>query len=187
MFSLKIGIDMDGVMVDTIRFISKEFSDAYGRVITPDDIVHRMGKIEGSGRLFEERGEYLLCSLAPMEHAAEVINGLGEQYEIVIISARFRMHYAATLEWLKKYGIRADAVIFTEGGGKADICVKNGIDLLIEDSLSNAIEVSNAGIQVLLMSTEYNRTAGNAHIDYCDSWDEIDRYIRCVTREQAAG
>lgn len=178
---------MDGVIVDTINFISREFSREYGCLVTPDDIVHRLGGLEGSDRLFEEKGEYLLCSLAPMNHAAEVINSLGQQHETVIISARFNMHYEATLKWLKEYGICVNEVLFTEGRGKADICMKNGIDLLIEDSLNNAREVADAGIQVLLLATEYNGAAESNRIDYCENWEEIRQYINLASKKQAVG
>lgn len=184
---MKIGIDMDGVIIDTINFISREFTETFGSKVTPGDIVYGLNRLEGADRMFEEKGEYLLCSLDPMEHAVEAINSLGARHEIHIVSARFRMHYDATLEWIRKHGIKADEIIFTEGGGKADICIRNGIDLLIEDSLSNALEVSAAGIPVILLSTEYNRAEVPDNISYCDSWSDILPYLELFSKEEAAG
>jgi hypothetical protein len=48
---LKIGIDtdIDGVIVDTINFISDEFSKPFGYNIMPNDIAHRLGKNQRQG------------------------------------------------------------------------------------------------------------------------------------------
>ena len=174
---MKIGIDMDGVIIDTINFISKEFSDIFGCLITPDDIAHKLGEIKGADEIFLERGEYLLCSLDPMDKAAEVINSLNENHEIYIISARFSIHYDATVKWLNEHEIKVNEVLFTEGSGKADICRKYDINLFIEDSMKNALEIASAGIKVILLTTDYNSAVKSSAIEYCDDWDDIYRYV----------
>lgn len=183
---MKIGIDLDGVIVDTIRFVSRELTRHLGREYTPDDIAHRLGKLEGVDKVLQERGEYLLCSLGPIERAVEAINALSEHHEVYIISARFRMHYDMTLEWMKRHKIKVKEVIFTEGKGKADICRKLEIDLFVEDSAENALEISGAGIKVILLSTEYNRAVKAAMIEHRKNWDEIFEYIASETTQMPA-
>jgi uncharacterized HAD superfamily protein len=183
---VKIGIDMDGVMIDTINFTSKELTTYLGYKITPDDIAHRLGEINDVDKIFEEKGLHLLCSLSPLENVTEVINELSQEHEFYIISARFNIHYNATIEWLEKYGIKVKEIIFTEGRGKADICVKYGIDLFIEDSVKNALEVSKTGVKVILLSTGYNKSVESNEIDYCENWNEIGRYIKLFSSEISA-
>jgi len=104
---MRIGIDIDGVITDTISYVASELSKFLNREVKPDEVAHSLGVIENIAQIFEEHGERLLCSLAPMECAAESINKLAMDHEIYIISARFRIHYVSTIKWLKKYGINA--------------------------------------------------------------------------------
>jgi uncharacterized HAD superfamily protein len=183
-WSLRIGIDMDGVIVDTINYAAAELSKYLGREVKPDEVAHDLGKIENIGQLFTEYGERLLCSLAPKELAAESINGLAQDHDVYIISARFYIHYESTLQWLKKHGIKVDKVIFTEGKGKADVCMEKGIDVFIEDSVKNALELADHGIKVILYSTEYNSSVQREDIVRCDNWpcivEAINQIMHCT-------
>jgi len=181
---MRIGIDIDGVITDTISYVASELSKLLNREVKPDEVAHSLGEIENVAQIFEEHGERLLCSLAPMECAAESINKLAMNHEIYIISARFRIHYDSTIKWLKKYGINAEKVIFTEGKGKAAICIENGIDVFIEDSVKNALELADHGIKVILYSTEYNSSFQREGIIRCENWnciiEAIDRIMADV-------
>lgn len=183
---MRIGIDMDGVMISTIDLIARELSKHFGYRITTDDTAHRLGEIEGASEYFRNRGEYLLCSIEPIEDAVEVVNNLSEEHEIYIISARYNHHYQVTLDWLKKYGVNVKEVIFTEGKEKSGVCREYGIDLFIEDSVCNALELAEAGIEVILFSTEYNRWVKREGIVHLDSWKEIDQYVKLLCRQLRA-
>lgn len=175
---MRIGIDIDGVIVDTINFIAAVLTKSYGYTIKPGDVAHRLGEIENINNFFAENGEYLLCTLAPMEKSIEILDRLDQEHEIFLISARFRAYYDLTLNWLNKYGIRATEVLFTEGKSKTDLCKEYRIELFIEDSAINALEIAELNIPVLLVNTEYNQTAEGRRIIRCDNWDEIYDYIK---------
>lgn len=64
-------------------------------------------------------------------------------------------------------------MIFTEGKGKSDICIENGIDVFIEDSAKNALDLADHGIKVILYSTEYNSSLQREGIIRCDNWNRI--------------
>lgn len=168
---------MDGVVIDTINFVSAELTKYFNREIKPDDVAHNLGKIDGIIKIFMDKGEYLLCSLDPMEYAVVTINKIAEEHEVYIVSARFQIHYDMTMEWIRRHGIKVHEVIFTEGKGKADICKKKGIDLFIEDSVANSIELADNGIKVILFSTEYNSCLNRDDIIRCDSWTSILKSI----------
>ncbi|NLK87388.1 MAG: hypothetical protein GX279_07855 [Clostridiaceae bacterium] len=181
---MRIGIDMDGVIVDTINYVASELSHYLNREVKPDEVAHNLGKIDNIGQIFEEHGERLLCSLDPFELAADSINSIVREHDVYIISARFHVHYESTLQWLKKHGINVDKVIFTEGKGKSDICIENGIDVFIEDSAKNALELADHGIKVILYSTEYNASIQRENIIRCDDWpcilEAIKRELLCA-------
>lgn len=183
---MRIGIDMDGVMINTIDFIASELTKHFGYQITTDEIAHRLGEVEGASEYFRSKGEYLLCSLQPIEGAVEVINCLNEEHDVYIISARFKTFYASTLQWLKKHGINVKEVIFTEGKGKSDFCRKYKIDFFIEDSVDNALEIAAAGIKVILLTTEYNRSLKSEGIVHLNDWQEIYSYFQLLCRRLMA-
>ncbi len=182
---MRIGIDMDGVIVDTINFVASELSRYLDREVKPDEVAHNLGKIENVVQIFEEHGERLLCSLAPVELAADSINSIAREHEVYIISARFHVHYDITLQWLKKHGINVEKVIFTEGKGKSGICIENGIDVFIEDSARNALELADHGIKVILYSTEYNSSIQREDIIRCDNWPCILEAINQIVLDKA--
>lgn len=178
---LKIGIDIDGVIVDTINFTAHEISKHYGFEISADAIAHGTGEVEGLTEYFIENGEYLLSAVAPRENAATVINELAKENEVYLISARYYMHYNTTIKWLEKYDIRVNEVIFTEGKSKIDVCKKIGVEMFIEDSIENAVEIVDLGIPVYLYRTDYNKELNKEGITHCESWTDI---LECINKNR---
>ena len=177
---MRIGIDIDGVIVDTINYVAAELSKYLNRKVKPDEVAHNLEKIENIVRIFSEDGERLLCSLDPLEDAVDSINKLAEEHDLYIISARFHVHYDITVEWIKKHGIKADQIIFTEGKGKLAACKEKGIDVFIEDSVKNALELADNGIKVILFSAEYNSSVQREDIIRCDNWKCILKAINQI-------
>jgi uncharacterized HAD superfamily protein len=175
---MRIGIDIDGVIVDTINFVSQALTKSYGYEIKPHDVAHGLGKMKGIEKYFEDNGEYLLCTLDPFENSVEVINEIGKEHEIYLISARFNIHYDLTINWLKRYAIKAKEILLTEGKSKTEICKTYNIELFIEDSAVNALEISALNIPVLLYNTEYNQSINGKGIIRCRNWDEIYYFIK---------
>lgn len=174
---MKIGIDIDGVIIDTINFVSKTLSEYYSCDIKPDELVHGHVKLSGLDGFFEKNGEYLFCTLDPIENSVGVINELGRVHEIFFISARYQIHYDMTIRWLNQHGFIAKRILFTEGKSKIDICRELGIELFIEDSAVNALEIAQNNILVLLYDAEYNRYVEHEGIVRCGSWSDISCFI----------
>ena len=176
---MKIGIDIDGVITDTIRLCAQEFSDHFGCEITCENIAHRFSKIEGGKDfLYQNEKWMLLCSLKPLDGAVDAINTLYKEHEVYFISAREMIAYDSTLKWLENYNILPRELILTDGAqSKGDISKELGIDVFIEDSAVNASEIVQAGVPVILYKTEYNAGFENDRIIYCENWDEILKTI----------
>lgn len=58
---------------------------------------------------------------------------------------------------------------------KANVCLKNNVKIMIDDSKKNSYAVAKAGITDLLMDTEYNRDAKD--LIRVHNWQEIYEYI----------
>ncbi len=79
-----------------------------------------------------------------------------------------------TKKWLEKNKISYDKLILTNAHDKqekANECIKNNIDIMIEDSTSIATNISENGTRVLLMNTRFNQK--NQELERVSSWKEI--------------
>lgn len=54
---MNIGIDIDGVIIDTINFLSKKFTDYFGYAITPEDIAHKLPELTDAVKYLNENEE----------------------------------------------------------------------------------------------------------------------------------
>ena len=90
-----------------------------------------------------------------------------------------------TIKWLKKYDIEYDKLILTNAYNhqeKADICIKNNVDIMIDDSINVCLKCSESGIKSLLFNTEYNKN--EISFTRVNNWEEIFNYINNYKKEK---
>ncbi len=101
----------------------------------------------------------------PMEGAREVVEELSKDNKLFIVTAKPNTLEQQTIGWLDKHypGI-FEQVHFANFFGtgierrkKSDICRELNLDIFIDDSLDNAIDVAGAGIPVLLFDSPWNQ------------------------------
>ena len=181
---MKIGIDLDNVIAN--------FDDALlEECIKHDKEIRNSGVIdENADYMFdwtkEEDEEFyytnverIASKLKPIKDAPYYINKLKEAgNEIYIVSGRNNGEYAHPYEdiqkWLKKYNIIYDKLILTNAYlkcEKSEECVKNNIEILIDDSPKICIEAMKRGIKVFTMNTRFNQKVDG--LDRVSSWKEI--------------
>lgn len=189
---MRIGIDIDGVLTDIeqwqLDYGSKFYYEKYRK-----NIVNFKG-YETTDIFNVEQGyddefwkEYFIdysINIEPRKFASEVIKKLRDNGHIIyIITARgsFLSHSAnvmlyeenkkIVLEWLKKNDILYDNIIFSPED-KLDICMKNNIDLMIEDKPANINKISKK-IPVICYQAGYNELCNGKNIIRCYSWYDI--------------
>lgn len=184
----RIGIDIDDTICDTNELIVIE-ADKYDREVlggtgikNPDayDFQTMMGwDINGKGKFFADRLEYIMANAKIKPFAKEVINKLyDEGTEIVFISLRKKKYlsdpYKLSFDWLHKNEVKFHK-LFVDTGEKTDECVDNKIDLFIDDLPKNCEDVSSAGINVLLFNSDYNHDENR--FNRVNDWNEVYDYI----------
>jgi len=174
---MRIGFDIDGVIVDTIMFCSKEATKNLGYEITCADFVYDFTGLSGVKEYWDANEEYLLCTLDPHEGAIKLINDLKAEHELFFISSRRNSSFEATKNWFDKHGLPKERLFLTNTDSKKSICKELGIELFIEDSGTNAMEVASIGIPVILFHTEYNREYEGENIKRATDWDEIRKIV----------
>jgi uncharacterized HAD superfamily protein len=124
----------------------------------------------------------------PVEGAKEVLERLSKNNNLYIVTAKPDRLEQITLDWLQKhYPDKFKKIHFantfshsldTKKRKKSEVCIEAGINLLIDDGIDNAIDVSSAGIPVLLFDTPWNQTEElPSGVTRVFSWGEIEKEI----------
>ena len=190
---MKIGIDIDGVLLDIENYImtrgSKFFWDNYKKTIENPftyNIYEMFGMDQEAERKFWEKCYYNYIMEAPRMYASEVISKLSEAgHKIYIITARSAnaLNNGVSEEeaqklvpvWLEKNNIVYDKLLFV-AGDKTEACVANKIDVMIEDSPSQIKSISKA-IPVIVFDARYNQKISGENIVRNYSWYDVLKTI----------
>ena len=110
-------------------------------------------------------------------------------HEIYIITGRdngeYTNPYELTKAWLNNYNIVYDKLLFTNAydkQAKTEVCLKNNIDLIIEDSTRISLDLINNGIKVYTMNTRYNQKEQT--LNRVLTWKEIYEKISKLNKKE---
>ena len=194
MTPLQIGIDFDDILIEFNASIHAYYNKKLGTSIQKKDVftydMHRVWSCEpeeAGRRVFEfcETPEH--HAAIPVDGSIEGIDELGKKHKLHLITSRSPAIEDLTLRWLQKHfsdkfaGIHFTGQFFGEKSTmrtKIDVCKELGIDLMIEDSASQAKALAGAGIPVILLDMPWNQEEMPEGITRVDSWDEIVRTIQ---------
>jgi len=183
---MKIGIDLDEVVVEFVRGYLEIYNKKYGKNASFEDIfsynlweslnITKEQAIQIADEFYESE---LFGSIGIIEGAVEAINKLGEKNEIFFITSRPNHIKNKTEAFIKKYfsNIKSDLIYsgdFWGGKKKAEICCDLGIDFMVEDHEKYSNEIANCGIKVFLLSKPWNNnTEGSDNLVRVKNWNEI--------------
>lgn len=191
---MRIGIDIDGVLVDIEKFQleqgSKYFFEKYHKKIyNPKGYeTYQMFNVDlKKDQEFWKKVIFDYIKEPARNFAAEVIQKLKKEgNEIYIITARSSdVSYIdmtveemreAVKKWLKDYKIVYDYLIFSPED-KLSICLENKIDVMIEDSPKNIVQISEK-IPVICYHAIYNDHCKAKNITRCYTWYDIYQTIK---------
>ena len=171
---MRIGIDIDNCISNFDDTLLKEYlkHDKELRntgIINKNPEYLRKGMFdwteEEESSFYHANIEDFAIKLRPIEDSVYYIRKLKEDgHEIYIITGRNNGEYInpkeLTTQWLDKYNIVYDKLIFTNAydkHAKTEVCLENNIDLMIEDSTRISLDLINNGIKVYTMNTRYNQ------------------------------
>ena len=123
--------------------------------------------------------EWLMQEIPLKENVKEILNKLKEEgNKIIFITARGNTYsdpYKITKEYLDKLSIPYDKII-VNALEKGIVCKEEQIDLFIDDSIRNCKDVSQNGIEVLMMETYFNEN--EKEFIHMKDWNQIYEYIK---------
>lgn len=187
---MRIGIDLDGVVLDTEKQFRND-AELY------DILVLNKNSMKDSTELIiqnrydwteEEKDTFLSKYLLEgtkkshiMPGAKEVISLLKQEgNELIVITARGKDIPEMKIlgeKMLKEAEIDFDKYYWGVAH-KVDIAKKENIDIMIEDSLKNCIEFSKNGMKTIYLRDSNIKTVDDPNIKVCYIWGEIYRYIK---------
>lgn len=184
---MRIGIDIDGVLADSLPLwvhTLNSFFNKNKRVedIHLYDIIKTFDITPAELKTFiEQHGQFLMVAPGPVNGAAYCLNLLKRYHSIYIVTARNEAYRPETQSWLQRYGMLYDKLILIGSHKKADTCLKYGLDVMVEDTLEVGLEISAAGIPVILLNASYNQGDLPERICRKYSWFEIFRALMVET------
>lgn len=175
--SLKIGIDVDGVIVNLVEAMRPLLSKVCGYTVTDDQIycfdIGKALNIESKMESIwnEVYNSDLLRGAPAIDGAIEGMSRIKEKY-IWLITGRPEKTRSDTEYWLKRNDIKYDKL---EVGGSYKAAVSNkNIDIFIDDNFEQAQLTAEAGIYTLLFDHPWNRNEIiNSKCKRVKSWNEV--------------
>ncbi len=186
-----IGIDIDDTISNTCEILiayGQEFTKKYLKRDVDIDFKGNLTNHYYIEKIFEwtreESNEFFTSyyrkfieNVYPKALAVEYINKLyDEGNTIILVTARdsYADVDAATdtARWLEKQGIKYHKLI-ADPPSKADVCKEENIDVFIDDSFSNCMSITDAGIKTYMMDSKYNVSLDDRRIKRVYSWPEI--------------
>jgi len=190
---MKIGVDFDGVVIDSERLAADIFakrSEEMGRkLVRPNE----WGNLRWDwtfaewARWLQEYEDVITFDSNAMEGVKEAIDILREAgFRLYLITARQEIHtdsdtgqqffvpeVQSAHERLKQLGITFDDYFFGIHD-KAKFCSENGINIMIDDKPKQCENLSNAGVFALKFLCKHNIVMPeNENLKNVKSWQEI--------------
>lgn len=190
---MRIGLDIDNVILDTDKYLLKAFikedKNKRGKGIIDKNADYIMsGMFDWTKEEIEEflinNMESIARRLKPKKYARKYINKLYKNHEIYLISNRslpyYKDAYNTTYNNLVKNKIKFHKLILTDTNDKSKECIKYNIDIMFDDRASNCFKLREKDIKCYLVRTRYEKRSFNdleILDDFKDIYNVIERGI----------
>ena len=186
---MKIGIDIDNTITDTLPILRKYCIEYNEQVVKRNLKINEEGFASYNFFEWTEEENKNFCNLylkevvmqaTVKEDASKVIRKLREEgNEIIIITARslehFKNPYQITKSFLEKNEIEYDELILSTPH-KIEICLQKEIDIMLDDEPQNITEISEH-IPVIVFEGPQNKKCNGRNIIKVQHWKEVDSII----------
>ena len=188
---LRIGLDIDGVLADTDRPALEAIGRHYGRQLDIDDwrswrlsdsFPDLPGVDESSDSLFSD--EAFMSSLPYVPGAIWGTFALARRgHRLFYVTSRAERLRSCTGRWLGANSFPIGELLIAPGS-KVGIAWELKLDLFVEDSARNALELAEV-CPVYLFDYPWNREVNHPNITRVSGWREFMRKVaQCLSRSR---
>lgn len=187
---MRIGLDIDNVISDFDSEILKEFlfedKNKRNSGIIDNNAKHIIKEMfdwteDEVQEFMNNNMERIAKKLSLRRSAKKYMDKLLlEGNELYLISHRAYPHYNNPLEvtkqWLYDNKVNYTKLILSNTTDKSPECKENGIEVFIDDVVSNCMRLEEAGIKCYLMKTKYNRKQKKIK-NIVKSWEDLYKKV----------
>lgn len=194
---MKIGIDIDGVILDTEKQF-RNSAELYDITVLKRNSLINKKSLHIQQRFDwteEEKADFVNQNFLELSKKATVIPGAKEViellkkdgHELIVISARGGDNpvipgmIEVAEEIMNKAGIKFDKY-YWRIKDKIQICQKENIDVMIEDSIYNCNQLAEANIKTVYLRDSGMEESNHENIKEVNLWAEIYRYIKEISK-----
>ena len=176
---MRVGVDIDGVLADSLTLWVNELNTYFNKNKLFEEIhlydLAQTFELEHDQIMgfVKEKGQYMMSSPCPIPNAAHYLEKIKEEHYVAIVTARQEMYREVTEAWLGRHGMSYDDLFMIGTHQKQETCLRQGLQVMIEDTLEVGADLSAAGIPVLLLDAPYNRRALPKLVTRLYNWEEI--------------
>ena len=177
---LKIGMDIDGVIVDYASAMLPLLSEVCNRPISYQDLCCRdLGEaLNIDEKIVAYVWDQVLCSdllrhAPPIKGAIAALSTLS-RHEIWLVTGRPTSMQSLTVSWLNEKNIKYDGIVFESGKSAGTLSLERDFDMFVEDQLEVACLIAETGVFTLLLDQPWNQapTLPN-HCQRVPGWNSI--------------
>jgi len=197
MAKTKILLDMDGVIANFYKEFALFLNEKHNCTLLPDkeplrysfnNWGHGIKHVDintASNNWILNNG---MRNIPSFPGTKKFAHSLFKQYDVTIVTARigdwerqFSLRIKDqimldTRKWLQKLNIPIKKLYFSHE--KVDFCLKNNINIMIEDKLSTAISAAKNNIDTVLINRRYNKGPNKSRIHRVDSFNDVLNKIK---------
>lgn len=185
--SVKIGIDLDEVIVDFMSKFIEFVNERYMKNLRYDDFkCYDFAEVIGVRRedivrmVDEFKDSNYFDEVELIDYAREIIQKLSKSNDLYVITSRHSKHKDKTHNFLERNfkEIFSDVFFTTDyySGetkmNKSDICDELGVDIFLEDNIDFAEDIAGRGISVILFDKPWNQGELSENVKRVKSWKE---------------
>lgn len=191
-----IAVDVDDVLAAHAEGFVAFSNEQWGTNLTVDDYDEHWAKMWGvsneetMSRARSFHDSRTVSRYSNLSGAKEVLQGLSNNYRLVITTSRRKELIEQTTEWIDRYYAEIFEEIHYAGLWdkvssrshlltKAALCRQIGADYLIDDQLKHCLAAAESGITALLFGDyKWNRAARlPADVTRVRNWQEVKEYF----------
>ncbi len=178
MKKLNLCIDIDGTVTEPYYWLDRA-NRYFDRQLKPEDItayeIHKMLDIEEDDyhEFYDLYGKLLHRESKARFGASEAIQGLYHRHRIHFVTAREERMRETSIEWLARHQMPMDSISLLGSHYKVEKARELSSDLFIEDCHGNALQLAQAGFEVLLIDCSYNKGPLPQNVTRVKTWSEI--------------
>lgn len=186
--SMTICIDIDGTMIDPYFFVPY-LNRLNGVDIKNDDYksinwIDIYGdKFQSLYRDFDTIFSYVYKEAKILPDVYKTIKYFEKSgHNVYYVTARSKKIDQITKEWIAKNGLDPEKVISMGSKDKVNIAKKLGCDVFIEDDPGNVKKLLDAGFNVIILDTNYNKSIVGKNLIRLDSWKYMRESVDIINK-----